>query len=316
MEERDKEEREIDMPPVWVWNTSMACSKEVFEDGEFKSSQSEFNLERMSLMTCIFREKASNVRENSRPTKTNKTSFPLEFDRFGQPKKDTQRILSDAEFVLVVCLPERDHVKAINNLRIAWHGPMSDKEFVLIQALYRTPNKYNFQMKIVWPHENYFSKEYEAIVVLNLREVCNEQEINDLRMPFAFNATMKSRNIKKDVTKRNKKSSKTVVSQQAHFGYCPNRNERGPFLQDRQTKKKLSDIMINSVNIPESAKLSLCRSEVVLFKIVKRLFEEKLGIGIGEDHKIRLKASLPTLTKRRPLTPAPTSPCCATICPA
>ena len=142
---------------------------------------------------------------SSRPTKTNKTSFPLEFDRFGQPKKDTQRILSDAEFVLVVCLPECDHVKAINNLRIAWHGPMSDKEFVLIQALYRTPNKYNFQMKIVWPHENYFSKEFEAIVVLNLREVCNEQEINDLRMPFAFNATMQSRNIKKDVTKRNKK---------------------------------------------------------------------------------------------------------------
>ena len=101
----------------------MACSKEVFEDGEFKSSQSEFNLERMSLMTCIFREKASNVRENSRATKTNKTSFPLEFDRFGQPKKDTQRVLSDAEFVLVVCLPERDHVKAINNLRIAWHEP-------------------------------------------------------------------------------------------------------------------------------------------------------------------------------------------------
>ena len=76
-----------------------------------------------------------------------------------------------------------------------------------------------------------------------------------------------------------------MVSQQAHFGYCPNRNERGPFLQDRQTKKKLSDIMINSVNIPESAKLGLCRSEVVLFKIVKRLFEEKLGIGIGQNHK-------------------------------
>lgn len=99
----DKEERDIDMPPVWVCNTSMACSKEVFEDGEFKSSPSEVNLERMSLMTCIFREKASNVRENSRPTKTNKTSFPLEFDRF--QKRHTKSSFRCG--ICACCVPSR-----------------------------------------------------------------------------------------------------------------------------------------------------------------------------------------------------------------
>lgn len=242
------------------------------------------------MMVYAFSQKAKERTLSTKGTKTDKPEVSLKFNLLGLPVGDTDSILSNAEFLLVLCLPEAEHIQAINNLDVVWHGPISDESLAKIRELKDSSHeRYTYDIKVLYPGDNFFSTEHEAMVIFDLPKVCSKEEISALRMPRAFNRTMNSKKINKQKTKRNKKS----LSIQAHFGYAPIRNKSQAVRNNKG--QVISDIIKNSTAVPCASKHPMCKSQVVLYSVVKRLFKKHLNIDIGQNESRLNKLAFPLL---------------------